>query len=211
MRNLPLERHRHNVPQPFRDLGNTVISNPSINLNFDPGINRGTVSRLSEGGFLIFWGRGGPIKFLLSRSFTKRFISRAALYALTIPVTELTSAIAIAGRPRSAARIIYSSGCDAPVKNVKFDIIDNSANIQINMFLFCSLSSSSFIFCIIFNTKFSLQYFCLRIYTTALINLRSKICITFFKSWPLFKIWPSMPITAYSPCLFRNFGRFSIR
>ena len=80
-------------------------------------------------------------------------MSRAALCALTIPVTELTSVIAIADRPSSAARIMYSSGCEAPVKNVKFDIIDNSANIQINMFLFCSLSSKSCTF-----SKKSLNY-----------------------------------------------------
>ena len=154
LRSLPLDRQRHNVPHPLRDLGSTVTSNPSINCNFEPGTNLGIVFRLNEGGFLIFWGRGGPIKSLLSRSFTKRFISRAALYALTIPVTELTSAIAIAGRPRSAARIMYSSGCEAPVKNVKFDIIDNSANININMFLFCSLSSSSFYFALFLKQSF---------------------------------------------------------
>ena len=62
LRSLPLDRQRHNVPHPLRDLGSTVTSNPSINCNFEPGTNLGIVFRLNEGGFLIFWGRGGPIK-----------------------------------------------------------------------------------------------------------------------------------------------------
>jgi len=54
-------------------------------------------------------------------------MARAALWAGAVPATEWTSAIATPDRPRAAARAIYSSGCEAPVRKVKFEVIDSSA------------------------------------------------------------------------------------
>ena len=57
----------------------------------------------------------------ISRSFgpPSRAISRALVCARTMPATELTSATANPSIPSSAARSMYSSGWDAPVRKVK--------------------------------------------------------------------------------------------
>ena len=86
---------------------------------------------------------GGPIKPLaLSndfRSATKRLISRARVCALTIPATEFSSAIATADRPRNAARSIYSSGCEPPLRKEKFEQAWSSAQGSFKFFVLITL------------------------------------------------------------------------
>jgi hypothetical protein len=48
--------------------------------------------------------------------------------ARTTPATEFTSAIAMASMPRRAARRAYSSGCEPPVRKVKLEVMESSAN-----------------------------------------------------------------------------------
>ena len=56
-----------------------------------------------------------------------------------MPATVLSSAMAMAASPARAARRIYSSGCDAPVRKVKLEVIDNSAYMsRYYIFTFCS-------------------------------------------------------------------------
>ena len=48
-----------------------------------------------------------------------------------MPATELVSVMAMAERPSVAARSMYSSGWEAPVRKVKLEVIDSSANIPL--------------------------------------------------------------------------------
>ena len=80
-------------------------------------------------------GAGGPIRFAESLSSICRRISRARVWARTMPATEFSSAIAMALIPRRAARSTYSSGCDPPVKKVKFEVISSSENAKISFSL----------------------------------------------------------------------------
>ena len=72
----------------------------------------------------------GPLRASISaRSRSRRLICFASVQARTIPATELVSAMAMAERPSVAARSMYSSGWEAPVRKVKLEVIDSSANM----------------------------------------------------------------------------------
>ena len=53
--------------------------------------------------------------------------------ARTMPATEFTSAIAIAVIPSSTQRRTYSSGCEAPVRKVKFEVAESSTKAMAPM------------------------------------------------------------------------------
>lgn len=56
-----------------------------------------------------------------------RASSFSAFHARTTPASELRSVMAIASSPSSAARIIISSGWEAPVRKVKLVVTHSSA------------------------------------------------------------------------------------
>src|SRR6056297_1719427 len=86
----------------------------------------------------------GPLRASSSaRSRIRRVRVLASDHARTMPATELVSVMAMADRPRVAARSMYSSGWEAPVRKVKLEVIDSSANMPSFMFFFCSFSSDS--------------------------------------------------------------------
>ena len=57
----------------------------------------------------------------------RRASSFSAEKARTTPATELRSVMAMALSPSSAARVTSSSGCEEPVRKVKFDVTQSSA------------------------------------------------------------------------------------
>jgi uncharacterized protein YggT (Ycf19 family) len=74
-----------------------------------------------------------------ARSAISSSIFRSSDQARTTPATEFTSAMAMASSPRSAARRAYSSGCEPPVRKVKFEVMESSANpMGRSIFTFCS-------------------------------------------------------------------------
>ena len=94
-------------------------------------------------------GAGGPMGVLAasqsSRSCTCRLMVRASVWARTMPATELSSAIAMARIPSSAARAMYSSGWDAPVRKVKFEVIDSSVNMAMRLIVGSRTVCSTFV------------------------------------------------------------------
>ena len=128
----PFVINRQRCAQPVRLAASAVISIPSRNTSRAAGINRGTLVISMPCGICPS-GAGGPMgpssASASVRSLTCRAISRALVHARTIPATEFSSAIAMADRPVRAARSIYSSGWEAPVRKVKFDVILSSANM----------------------------------------------------------------------------------
>ena len=108
-----------------------VTLTPSSKIKRAAGIKRGTFSTSIKLYFFRCLGVGGPKDSVRWRSETVCLIFSPYVCARTIPATELTSAIAIAFRPKKAPRSIYSSGCDAPCRKLKFDVIDSSENISV--------------------------------------------------------------------------------
>ena len=131
-RSRPREIRRQSRPHPARVSASRVSSIPSSSNRIRaPATSRGTVQ--TRGGGLPS-GAGGPISpcsaSKAARAATRRAMSRACAWARTIPATEFTSAIASTGMSSSAARSTYSSGWDAPVRNVKLDMAQSSANMR---------------------------------------------------------------------------------
>ena len=144
-RSLPVDNNRHRLAHPLRSRGRAVISTPSANTNRLAGSRRGMWSIGARGAGGIWSGRGGPIGSFAAAlaSSISSAILRNSDQARTTPATEFSSAIAIASTPSSAARRAYSSGWEPPVRKVKFDVMESSANhMTKSIFTFCSHGES---------------------------------------------------------------------